>query len=257
MMDFKRMNAWYAYIFEKQVIDVEDVELMKELIGHQPKKILEVACGGGRILSQLAKVGHEMIGFDYDEAMLAWCQKKIENFHNATCFQKDALKSDWGDGYDVVILAGNLLLNLITNDAYVASQELLIKKASKALKAGGYLYLDFDCYDRDETDYVPNQERIIFEGQDTAGTKGKYIAISGTYDAAKKIEVSSRRYEITDLQGHTETHTLEVKKYFPSLEEVLGWLEHEGFDVVNLYGDFNKSPISSDSYKAIIWAKKA
>jgi SAM-dependent methyltransferase len=39
--------------------------------------ILELACGTGRILIPLAEAGHEMVGLDLSEKMLALCREKV------------------------------------------------------------------------------------------------------------------------------------------------------------------------------------
>ena len=75
-IDFYRKH-WYADIYEQQENQTNDVKYILSTIGAAPKRVLEIACGGGRILEPLARAGHNVTGFDTDEAMLEKCRKRI------------------------------------------------------------------------------------------------------------------------------------------------------------------------------------
>ena len=55
-----------------------DIEFLLSVIGEEPKNILEVCCGSGRIFIPLAKAGHQMTGFDADYGMLARMRDKAK-----------------------------------------------------------------------------------------------------------------------------------------------------------------------------------
>ena len=63
-----------------------------------------------------------------------------EKLPNLTYFKADAVYDDWGKNYDVVILGGNILLNIESNMNYQQSQKLFIEKAVNSVKNGGYIY---------------------------------------------------------------------------------------------------------------------
>lgn len=120
-------NHWSAYIYEQHVIQADEVEFILDTIGSAPKRILEVACGGGRILAPLAKAGHLVTGFDADKAMLERCEMKIKNLSNASCRYADAITEDWNNDFDVIVLAGNILLNIVSDMDYSQAQALFQK----------------------------------------------------------------------------------------------------------------------------------
>lgn len=251
-------DHWYAYIYEQQVIQANEVEFILDTVGSAPKRILEVACGGGRILAPLAKAGHLVTGFDADKAMLERCKMKIKPFSNASCHYADAITEDWDNDFDVIVLAGNILLNIVSDIDYKKAQALFIKKASEALKIGGHLYLDFDCYDRpaESSDY--KKEWVCFEGTDDRGTYGKYIVVSGDYTADTRIDRSSRRYEITPVCGKTEIFETQSVKHFPTLLQVRTWLSELGFVNEHEYGGYERQAVNEAiiGNRAIIWARK-
>jgi len=120
---------WNAYIYNQQENQTDDVEFILSIIGTEPKNILEVCCGGGRILVPLAMAGHHVNGFDIDEEMMAFIPVKIGKLKNVHFRKADAVTDEWGQGYDVVILAGNILLNIETERDNKEAQQAFIKKA--------------------------------------------------------------------------------------------------------------------------------
>lgn len=251
-------NHWYACIYEQQVIEADEIALIRDAVGSTPKRILEVACGGGRILAPLAEAGHVVTGFDTDKAMLERCQKKIQPFRNARCYQADAVTTEWGKDFDVVILAGNILVNIISDLDNTHAQALFIRKASEALKRGGHLYLDFDCPDWQTQSAEEKHEWVCFEGTDDRGTYGKYIVLSGDYSSETRIDSSSRRYEITPNGGTQEVFNTTVVKHFPTLKEVHQWLAGAGLAVEWEYAGFDRRPVNENELGThpVIWARK-
>lgn len=251
-------NHWYADIYEKQVIQENEVNFILSIVGNEPKNILEVACGGGRITVPLAKAGHKVTGFDFDEFMLKKIPSKAVGLSNITFYKADAILEDWGKDFDVVILAGNILLNIESEMPYAEAQELFIKKAADCVKSNGYLYLDFDCYNRPDKMSVKRNEWVCFEGTDDLGTHGKYIIISGDYSNETHIDTSYRRFEITPKDGEMFSFERTIIKHFPTFNQVKHWLEKVGWVIVCAYGGYEKQPVDEkiSGNRAIIWAKK-
>ncbi len=134
---------WNADMYDRNETGTGDVEFALSVIGGAPRNILEIACGSGRFLVPLAKAGHIVTGLDFDEYMLEKISKKAAGLSNITWRRADAVKDEWGTGFDVVMLAGNFLFNLISDMDYEKAQELLIRKAADSLKPGGSVYIDY------------------------------------------------------------------------------------------------------------------
>jgi len=139
---------WYASVYAQFETQTNDVEFLLKVLREQtdgtPQNILEAACGGGRISVPLAQAGHRVTGFDADEHMLLRCYRRMKDIANIICYQADALTAEWGDGFDFVIMAGNILINIETDMDYAEAQETFIRKAAAALRPGGHLILDYD-----------------------------------------------------------------------------------------------------------------
>lgn len=251
----KILSHWSAYIYEQQEDEEDIVRCMRRLIGDEPRNILEVACGGGKLCVPLARAGHHVTGMDHDPAMLHYAQKKGADLPGLRLILGDMLTVPWHGGYDVVILGTNLLLNIETDWDYRQAQKQLIQRAADALKPGGMLILDFDCPD-DLSPYAGDGEWLCFEGTDDQGTFGRYFVCGGSVNPRSRTVKSLRRYAITPKEGQPFTVTRQSVKHFPLLEEVCGWLYRAGFVVQSLGGGHHNQPFDEEHRRAVICARK-
>lgn len=245
---------WSADMYEIDETGTEDVAFLLSCLGTEPKRILEIACGSGRILVPLAKAGHTVVGLDLDEAMLRKIPAKAEGLYNITWRTADAVTDDWGSGYDVVVIAGNFLMNIVSEEGPERAQKVLLEKAKRALKPDGMLYIDYNHTFHPEQWYVHSGERVIWQGTDSQGTTGRMLLCDSTYDAVTGLICATRRYELETASGEKiQKETLSVKHYVP-LEQIHTWLSEEGFRIVKEYGDYAGNPIGETTGRAIICA---
>mgnify|MGYP003294592988 CR=1 FL=1 len=251
----KILSHWSAYIYEQQENEEHIVECIKKLIGNSPRKILEPACGGGKLCVPLAKSGHRVVGMDIDEDMLYYAAQKAETLQNLHLLKGDMLTEPWGSDFDVVILGSNLLLNIITVWDYKQAQKQLIQRAALALCAGGILILDFDCPLKLDH-YVSGEEYVCFEGMDDCGVHGRYLIGPTSADERSRSVKGVRRYEITLQNGKCFSAQTKSVKHFPTLEEVCTWLRRAGFTVESLFGGHMEQPFDALHRRAVIKAIK-
>ncbi|WP_055668716.1 class I SAM-dependent methyltransferase [Desnuesiella massiliensis] len=256
MLTIDVINRWYADLYDQEEIQIDDVNFMLSVIGEASKNILEVCCGSGRILVPLAKAGHKVTGFDMDNYMLERISPKAKGLTNINFSKADAINDDWGNNFDTVVLAGNILINIISSMNYKEAQKLFIKRSYDALKLNGHIYLDFDCFPHPENFFGNSDERIIFEGVDSLGSYGKIIISDGKYEPQTQITTFKRKTEIISKDGEKIVRESVGAKHIPTLLQVHEWLDQVGFKIVSEYGDYNGNPISETTHRAIIWAEK-
>ena len=250
------INRWYANIYDQQENQTDDINFMLSVVGKDSKNILEVCCGSGRILVPLAKAGHKVTGFDIDDYMLERISAKSNNLTNITYSKADAINDDWGNNFDTVILAGNILINIVSSMNYKEAQKLFIKKSYNSLNLNGHLYLDFNCFPYPEEFFEQSDERIIFQGFDSFGNYGKMAISDSKYEEQSQITTFKRKTEIITKSGEKIVQESVGIKHIPTLLQVHEWLDEAGFEIVREYGDCNGNPISDTTHRAIIWAKK-
>lgn len=96
---------WNSEMYDREETETYDVEFALSVIGDETKRILEIACGSGRFLVPMANVGHDVTGLDYDEHMLNRIPTKISGNPNIRWYKSDVMKDNWGNGFDIVLLA--------------------------------------------------------------------------------------------------------------------------------------------------------
>ena len=250
----KIIADWSADMYEIDETETYDVEFLLTCLGMSPKRILEIACGSGRILVPLAKAGHQADGLDMDEAMLGKIPEKAGDLDNITWRIGDAISDDWGTGYDVVVIAGNFLMNIVSEEGPERAQKVLLEKAKLALKPGGMLYIDYNHTFYPEQWYVHVGERVIWEGIDSNGTSGRMLLCDSTYDGATGLIRSTRRYELETSSGEKIRKEMTSVKRYLAIGQLHGWLAEEGFRIEKEYGDYAGKPSGETTGRAIICA---
>lgn len=201
MVKMDIVHRWYADLYDQEETQVDDVNFILSIIDKEPKNILEVCCGSGRILVPLAKAEHIVTGFDMDDCMLERISSKAQGLTNIKYIKADAIEENWGGNFDTVILAGNILINIVSNMNYYEAQKLFIKKAFNSLKLNGHLYLDFNCFSHPEDIFENYNENTIFEGTDSHGNCGKYVLFNSKYDKKTQVTTFKCKIEITTKEG--------------------------------------------------------
>lgn len=250
------LKYWYAYIYEQNEDETAMSEYIVREIGKRPLRVLEAACGGGKLCVPLAQAGHNVTGIDQDENMLRHLYEKSNSMSNLQVHCTDILTKPWGSGYDVVILGANLMVNIVTDRDCKRAQINLLDRAYEALKVGGRLFIDYDC-PLVLSKWIPaNTEWVCFEGNDDRGTSGRYIVVHGTANDRTRNVTGSRRWEITPANGEAFIHAESSCKYFPTLEQTCAWLYRTGFVVESVNGGYHGEPFDRDHRRAVIWARK-
>jgi len=262
---------WYASAYEQFETQTNDVEFLLKILCEQtdgtPQNILEVACGGGRISIPLAQAGHNVTGFDADEHVLLRCCRKMKDMSNISCYQADALNVDWGADFDVVVMAGNLLINIETEGDYAEAQRIFIQKAAAALRPGGHLILDYDQHS--DASAVRFFNRLSEKGSgrlgvnqtytDELGTSGEMKNYGNVYDPVTRICVWASHWDLVTNNGQRIVESTIGHKYIPSLAQVYAWLADAGFTIEKTYRNHENEPLREDEpdyVRATAWARK-
>ena len=254
------ISKWVADIYDQKETETDDVDFLLSVIGDQPQKILEVCCGSGRILVPLAKVGHTVVGIDADTFMLDKIQAKAVGLDNIEWHKADAVHDDWGSGFDVVVLAGNILYNIVSDMDYAKAQELFIKKAASALVPGGYVFISYSPGGKNlikrEPSHENNNERVVWEGTDNDGNFGKMISLGSSYDSETQLDKFVRRFELTLASGEQIRQDIDCVKHAVMLDQLRDWLYDAGFIIGLQCEDYEKNPINDNSCEVKIYARK-
>ncbi len=250
------ISMWSADMYDMDETDITDVNFAVSTIGSFSKRILEIGCGSGRYLAPLAKAGHKVVGLDFDEFMLKKIDAKLEDRNNVEWRKSDIIKEEWEIGFDVVLLAANILFNIVSDMEYEKAQKLLIEKSANSLLPNGYLLIDYGYTLYHEKWYDNPEPNLIWEGTDFHGNTGKMILLDSKFNKTNSTCTFVRRYEIISQNGDSIVRNILTSKHFVTLIQIQKWLSTYGFVIEGAWGDYEKNPISENTNRAIIWARK-
>jgi len=112
-----------------------------------PNSVLDAGCGTGRVASELARRGIEVVGTDVDASMLTTARRQDPD---VTWVQADLTELDLGRTFALVLLAGNV--PLFTPPG---TQPALVDRCAAHVATGGRLVAGFSTdrgYGLDEWD---------------------------------------------------------------------------------------------------------
>jgi SAM-dependent methyltransferase len=81
------------------------LDLLRDIAGPPPLKVLDVGCGTGFLALRMAELGHTAVGIDLSEEMLAEARRKITGTGLAVTFELGDAEAPPPDGapYDVIL----------------------------------------------------------------------------------------------------------------------------------------------------------
>jgi SAM-dependent methyltransferase len=219
--------------------------------------VLEIGCGTGRILIEIAKSGMPIHGVDISPDMLASCRtnamRTIATIQNRISLTLgDAVMADFGGIYDLVILPFRVI-----QEIPVSQWEQLLQNIRQHLSPNGVLCFDSFSINADYAT-SPTPERL-----DAQYTDDFYHYQVSRFSRTVPDDICNtltiyHRWEIHDLAG-------KLLQQF-SADLMLSWftratMEHllrkVGFKVEQYFGDFSCNQYLDDSPNHIIVCRAA
>ncbi|HEX3622562.1 MAG TPA: class I SAM-dependent methyltransferase [Acidimicrobiales bacterium] len=101
----------------------------------RPRSVLDAGCGTGRVAAELAERGIEVVGVDVDPSMLQVARAKRPDLD---WIVGDLASVDLGRTYDVVVLAGNVMIFVAPG-----TEAAVVRNLARHLAPGGALVAGF------------------------------------------------------------------------------------------------------------------
>jgi SAM-dependent methyltransferase len=102
---------------------------------YAPRSVLDAGCGTGRVATELARHGVEVVGVDVDASMIAEARRRAPQL---SWVQADLTTFDLARRFDVVVLAGNVPLF-----TPAGTQDALVRSCAAHVAPGGVLIAGF------------------------------------------------------------------------------------------------------------------
>lgn len=210
--------------------------------------VLEVGCGTGRVLIPTARAGIDITGLDVSLHMLDVCRKRLLDEPEAVQSRVRLIQADMRDfnlaqAFSLVTLPFRPFQHLTT----VEDQLSCLKSIHRHLVAGGRLILDI---------FNPSLEALMRDnlGQEY-GDEPEFTTPDGrrvirrhkivSRDVFNQISHVELIYYVTHPDGREETLAHAFAMRYLYRFEVEHLLARCGFEVQQVYADYDKSPYGS------------
>jgi len=214
-------------------------------------RVLELACGSGRVTTALLRDGHQVVGLDLSQAMLRRAAARVERLGRAARQRAMLLRADMrrfavGARFPLVIMAFNSFEHLYTRVEVAACLE----RVRAHLAPGGRFAFDVQNPNLRWLARDPSRRwaRTLFRHPVT----GERLAYSTShdYDPVSQIVLIRLYYGPADGGGTEQVVHLSQRKFFPAELEAL--VTHGGFTVERRYGDFARQALDGEAESQVL-----
>ena len=238
-----------------------DIEWYCEKAAASRGPVLELGAGTGRITIPVAETGVRVTAVDLDEGMLGKLRQKVAALPRTVqsriaVHHADMRSFAMNDRYALVIIPFRAFLHNLTWDDQLAA----LQRAYEHLKPGGELALNV---------FHPSLEFMAANAGVHAGVwrarsthrldGGGFVVYSDMtrYDTVRQRLSSLIRTEEFGVDGAlVRTHMMDLELAYLYQSDVTRLLEHAGFDLVRLSGDFKGRPFGRDSDELVVEARR-
>jgi ubiquinone/menaquinone biosynthesis C-methylase UbiE len=230
----------------------DDLEFYRELALQSGESALELGVGTARVAIPLARVGVRMVGLDNSEYMLEVARAKLAKEPKAvqdrvTLMRGDMMNLKLDQTFSLVYIPASTFDHCVT----AQDRAQCLNSIHNHLEEQGKLAFDIEqvspdkptatwWIDRKETNKDTTVVRSIFTRRDLAR---RLCSLDIFFDVYRNGKLVERYHEYG-----------EVAILFKA--EVEDLLEHAGFRVEAVYGDFDKSEFRRDSPRAVFVTHK-
>jgi SAM-dependent methyltransferase len=225
-----------------------DISFYLEAAEESGGPVLELGCGTGRVLIPVARSGVQIVGIDLSHHMLQVCNDRLLNESEevrarAHIFEADMRNFNLDRTFSLITTPFRPFQHLITVEDQISCLECV----NRHLVEGGRLILDIfnpslESLTRDNLGEEFGEEPRFDMPDGRQVVRRQIVSERDVYNQVIQAELI---YYVTYPDGREErlVHSFPMRYLFRYEAQHL--LERCGFEVVDVYADFDKSPYGS------------
>jgi len=219
----------------------EEVDGIEKILRLRPgSRVLDLACGAGRHAVELARRGHEVVGYDLSPALLREARAAARRAHVKLAFVRgDMREIPYAGTFDAVV-------NMFDSFGYferVEDDRKVLGGVARALRRRGKFLME--RFNREALAYeLPMQGWRILDDGSVVLQEDTFDVLRGRYDT---------RQIVIDRHG-TRDHRGSVRAY--TLPELKDLFESAGLSIHKVLGGLDLLPYRARSRRIVILAVK-
>ncbi len=234
-------DSQFAYLFQR-----DDIPFWIALAQEYGPRVLELACGTGRITIPIALSGVSIDGLDFSASMLQGARERAtSNGVAITFYQGDLRQLRFAATYDFIFLPTGTFMHLLTR----ADAEDFLSGVRRALTPTGIMAIDVYNPTMSWLKALPlptTPKETTFQHRRTH----EHITVTTTNDYHTDRQVITQRHRYTFADGTVRESVAVLKLYFPVELEAL--LYYNGFTIQQVHGSYAREPFTTQSVKHIL-----
>ena len=236
-----------------------DLDFYLDFAGLTAGSVLELGCGTGRILIPTAAAGYEITGLDFSDHMLARCRQKLEDqvpeVQNRTRLVKGHMAGfDLAETFSLVTGPFRVFQHLISTEEQLSC----LRCVNNHMEMGGKFVFDLSrAHFRLIKNDVSSEETVDFSDRELPnGCKMRRTHRFMATHLTEQYNDIEFIYYLTYPDGKEERliQAFPFRHFFRY--EVEHLLARCGYDVMQVFGNFDKSPLGDNSPEMIFVAEK-
>jgi SAM-dependent methyltransferase len=249
-------DALYPLIYEHRTVEAAESEarFAAEVLKLSPgARVLDLACGAGRHMVHLARMGCRVAGLDYSGQLLQAARETLGG--RGALVRADMRAIPFIETFDAVV-------NFFTSFGYFAERrenEQTVRECARALLPHGGFFIDY-VNKRHVIEHIePESKRRVAAAPDSVLGKPQSGSDELEIDEQRWIDAESQRVNkaVTISQEGRRIHEVfeSVQLYEPG--EFTAMLERGGLEVEQLYGDYTGAPLNDALPRMIAVGRRA
>jgi SAM-dependent methyltransferase len=230
-----------------------DIGLWQSFAGRTDLPVLEIGAGTGRIAIPLAKMGHQVTAIDPSRSMLAVARLKAMaanvNIDFRLGAQDLALEPE---RYGFALMAQDVFLYNESGE----DQLTILRGLAGALHFNGTLAIDLPGPAMGLDPTTNGQATLVYDGPSPDGQALEIWHLHQD-DLATQSRRLLVRYETLDAQGVLRRRVSEHLLRYAGRYEMEYLLHLAGLKLQDVYGDYELGPLTNDSERMILIARRA
>jgi len=234
----------------------DDIPFYVEAARESGGAVLELGCGTGRVTLPIAEAGLDVTGLDLSEAMLNVARHKARRLSASdgplTLIQADMRDFSLDRGFSLIIIPFRGFLSLMT----VEDQVRTLRCIARNLAPGGRLVLDVFVPDLDMLVEDDGSARYLRDVTDAETGRRLVLWHQSRFDNHNQIIDTTLIVDELDERGAALGRFYrEFQLRYAHRWEVHHLLETCGYEVLEMYGDFERSPFDEASTE-MVWVTR-
>jgi len=210
---------------------VEYLGLLWGIVEHEPRRVLDCACGTGNVSFEMARNGYDVTGVDLSEGMIEVARAKIADVENAPRFERaDLTNFDLGETFD----SATCLYDSLNYILEPADLQTAFASIARHIEPGGIFIFDMNTELALETE--------LFTQRNRDPRRNLHYEWNAQYDEKTRVCTVSMNFQRKAPDGTMETFDEVHREYAYSLTEIKAMLDATNWELLRNFDAYTINP---------------